>query len=87
MLVEIRGTPAGIQGFMALLHGGEDSVPVTLDVGAIRVKLRFEPSRCEDTLTDCDFLGAETPMPIGTTHKFAMTFIVLLWTQRIRGVG
>jgi hypothetical protein len=46
-----------MQGFMALLHGREDSVPIALDVGTVRVKMCLEPCRPEDTLTNGDFLG------------------------------
>ena len=46
-----------MQGFMALLHGCEDSVPIALDVGAVRVKMCLEPCRPKDTLTNGDFLG------------------------------
>jgi len=46
-----------MQGFMALLHGREDSVPIALDVGTVGVKLCLEPCGPEDTLTDGDFLG------------------------------
>ena len=45
-----------MQGFMALFHGGEDSVPIALDVGTVRVKVCLEPYRGEDTLTNCDLL-------------------------------
>lgn len=45
----------GVEGLVTLLHGSEDCVPVTLDVGSVRMKTRPE-SRCrEDALTDCDF--------------------------------
>jgi len=46
----------GMQGFMALLHGCEDPVPVAFDVGAVGVKVGLEPCCREDTLTDCDLL-------------------------------
>jgi hypothetical protein len=46
-----------MQGFMTLFHGGEDSVPIALDVGTVRVKVRLEPCRRKDTLTNCDLLG------------------------------
>jgi hypothetical protein len=46
-----------MQGFMALLHGREDLVPFTLDVGTVRVKMCLEPGRPEDTLTNGDFFG------------------------------
>jgi hypothetical protein len=42
---------------MALFRGGEDSVPIALDVGTVRVKVYLEPCRREDTLTNCDLLG------------------------------
>lgn len=35
---------------------GEHPVPVTLDVGVVRVQARFEPCIREDTSTNCDFL-------------------------------
>jgi hypothetical protein len=41
---------------MALFHGGEDSVPIALDVGTVRVKVCLEPCRGEDMLTNCDLL-------------------------------
>jgi hypothetical protein len=47
----------GMQGFMALLHGGEDSVPIALYVGAVRVKVGIESCRLEDALTNCDLPG------------------------------
>jgi hypothetical protein len=43
-----------MQGFMALFHGGENSVPIALDVGTVRVKVCLESRRREDTLTNCD---------------------------------
>jgi hypothetical protein len=46
-----------MQGFMALLHGREDPVPIALDVGTVRVKMGLESCRPEDTLTNGDFLG------------------------------
>ena len=45
-----------MQGFMALLHGREDPVPIALDVGTVGVKVCLEPRGPEDTLTNGDFL-------------------------------
>ncbi len=42
---------------MALFHGGEDSVPIALDVRTVGVKVCLEPCRREDTLTNGDLLG------------------------------
>jgi hypothetical protein len=51
----------GMQGFMALLHGGEDQIPVTLDVCAVCVKVGLEPCCRENTLTNCNLLGNRHP--------------------------
>src|ERR1039458_9357308 len=45
-----------MQSFVALLHGGEDAVPITLNVGAVGVQARLESGIRENTLANCDFL-------------------------------
>ena len=67
---------------MALLHGREDQIPVTLDVGPVSVKVRLEPCCCEDTRSQIAIsFETETPTPIGMMHRSAMNFILLLWTS------
>src|ERR1022692_4221649 len=45
-----------MQSFVALLHGSEDAVPITLNVGAVGVQARLESGIRENTLANCDFL-------------------------------
>ena len=67
-----------MQSFMTPLHSGKDLVPLTFDIGAVGVKVKLESRRRENSLAQATSLETETPMPIGTTHKSAMTFIFLL---------
>jgi len=42
---------------MALLYGREDLVPIAFDVGTVSMQLSLEPRRCENSFTNCNFLG------------------------------
>jgi dienelactone hydrolase len=47
----------GMQGFMALLHGGEDLVPLAFDIRTVGMELSLESRRSENPFTNCNLFG------------------------------